>query len=177
MCVCVRTTSCLTFASMKKFEETYQNKLKKNTTHNLICTQWMHPALFTPAVLQLGSHDFAIYLFGNHIYFGGMAQDCELNHSARGCQCTGRSPWITHWKAITQTSKVHCQLISHHRPDQATDRSAMHTLWSLGTFTNSAPPSLSPISIPISILSAGNHGITYSKVWVWLCPSKFCHSA
>lgn len=34
-----------TFASMKKFEQTYPNKLKQNTTHNLICTQWMHPAL------------------------------------------------------------------------------------------------------------------------------------
>jgi len=22
-----------------------------------------------------------------------------------------------------------------------------------------------------------NHGITHSKVWVWLCVSKFCHSA
>lgn len=107
----------------------------------------------TDTVLQLGSHDSAIYLFGSHIYLGGMAQDCELNHSVSGCQCTGRSPWITHWKAITQTSKVHCHLISHRGPDQATDWSAMHTLCSLGTFTNSPLPSISPISIPISILS------------------------
>lgn len=131
----------------------------------------------TDTVLQLGSHDSAIYLFGSHIYLGGMARDCELNHSARGCQCTGRSPWITHWKAITQTSKVHCHLISHCGPGQATDWSALHTLCSLGTLTNSAPPSISPISIPISILYCWNHSITYSKVWVWLCLSKFCHPA
>lgn len=79
-------------------------------------------------------------------------------------------PWITRWKAITQTSKVHCQLISHLRPDQATDRSAMHTR--LVTRDIRKPRRLlspSPISIPISILSTKSIGITYSKVWLWLC--------
>ena len=54
----------------------------------MVVVSWM----VTAAVLLLGSHDSAIYLFGNHIYLGGMAQDCELNHGARGCQCAGRSP-------------------------------------------------------------------------------------
>ncbi len=145
-------------------------------TDNLIWTVVDVCQTVTAAVLQLGSHDSAIYLFGNHIYLGGMAQDCELNHSARGCQCTGRSPWITHWKAITQTSKVHCQLISHRGPDQATDWSTMHALVT-GDIRKLSP------SFPLPYIHSNihtlcsNHGITYSKVWVWLCLSKFCHSA
>lgn len=160
----------LTQLSLRVYRNFY-----KNATDDLICTEWMHAGHSPLVYCSWDLMNSAIYLFGSHIYLGGMAQDCELNHSTRRCHCTGRSPWITHWKAITQTSKVHCQLISHHRPDQATDRSAMHTLQSLGTVTNSAPPSLLPISIPISILR-WNHGITYSKVWVWLCLSKFYHS-
>lgn len=78
---------------MQKSKQTQSNKIdKENTiTDNLICTIVDVSLTVTAAVLQLGSHDSAIYLFWSHIYLGGMAQNCELNHSARGCQCTGLS--------------------------------------------------------------------------------------
>lgn len=163
---------------MYKYAGRSKIKTIKNTiTDNLICTVVDVSRTVTATVLQLGSHDSAIYLFGSHIYLGrngtglwtqsqreGMSvhRALPVNHALKGYHPNLQGPLPTHQSSRTRPGH---RLISH-----------AHALVTGDTRKLSPSFPLPYIHTNIHTLR-WNHSITYSKVWVWLCLSKFCHSA
>lgn len=78
-----------------------------------------------------------------------------VNHALKGYHPNLQGPLPTHQSSPTRPG---------HRPI-----SHAHTLVTGDIRRPRRLLSPSPISIPISILSAKSIGITYSKVWLWLC--------
>lgn len=78
-----------------------------------------------------------------------------VNHALKGYHPNLQGPLPTHQSSPTRPG---------HRPT-----SHAHTLVTGDIRKPRRLLSPSPISIPISILSAKSIGITYSKVWLWLC--------
>lgn len=132
----------------------------------------------TDTVLQLGSHDSTIYLFGSHTYLGGMGaglwtqsqregmsvhRALPVNHTLKGYHPNLQGPLPSHQSSWTRPGH---RLISH-----------AHTLLTGDIHQLGPLPPISPYSHTNIHTLCRNHSITYSKVWVWLCLSKFCHSA
>lgn len=78
-----------------------------------------------------------------------------VNHTLKGYHPNLQGPLPTHQSSPTRPGH---RPISHARTPVTRDLRKPRRLLSP-----------SPISIPISILSAKSIGITYSKVWLWLC--------